>query len=46
MPRFAYQATLLGSQFRAVWLDVGILAGLVVLFFLLSFMSFLRYDVR
>ncbi len=46
MPRFAYQAPLLGSQFRAVWLDVGILAGLVVLFFLLSFMSFLRYDVR
>jgi hypothetical protein len=46
MPRFVYQAPLLGAQFQAIWLDIGILAGLMVLFFLLSFMSFLRYDVR
>ena len=46
MPRFVYQAPLLESQFRTIWQDVSILASLVVLFFLLSFMSFLRYDVR
>jgi hypothetical protein len=46
VPIFAYTPPAGGDYLRAILIDAGVLAGLVALFGLLAYMSFLRYDVR
>jgi ABC-type transport system involved in multi-copper enzyme maturation permease subunit len=46
LPVFQYKPPLTTELLKAVSVEAGILAALVVVFFLLSTMSFLRYDVR
>lgn len=46
LPLFQYKAPLTADLLKAVSVEAGILAALVVLLFMMSTMSFLRYDVR
>lgn len=46
VPVFVYAPPAAGDYVKAVAVDAGLLAGLAILFFLLSFVSFVRYDVR
>lgn len=46
VPVFQYVPPAAGDYARAVLVDAGILAGATVVLFLLSFVVFLRYDVR
>ena len=46
IPRFNFVPPVADTYFRGVLLDAGILAGVMVVSFLLSYMAFLRYDVR
>jgi ABC-type transport system involved in multi-copper enzyme maturation permease subunit len=46
VPRFAYTPPAGSEYYRIVFPDVGILAGLTVVFLMLSFLGFVRYDVR
>ena len=46
VPKFAYTAPARADYLGMVLLDAGILAGLTLMFFMLSFVAFLRYDVR
>lgn len=45
LPRFSYQSSVL-SGFRRAALDLGLLMFINVLFLVLSFIAFVRYDVR
>ena len=45
-PVFKYEPPATGDYVKAVGLDIIILAAATVLFFMLSYVSFLRYDVR
>ena len=44
--RFSYTPPAGGDYARLILPDVGLLAGMMILFFLLSFVTFLRYDAR
>ena len=46
IPSFVYVPFSGGEYIRLVIVDTGLLAGMAVLFLLLSYVSFLRYDVR
>ncbi len=46
IPRFTYQPGQGISYLGTVAVDFGLLAGMAVLFFMISYMKFLRYDVR
>jgi len=46
VPRFTYTGPAGSEYFRMIVLDAGILAAVTVVFFMLSFVGFLRYDVR
>ena len=46
IPQFTYQAPAGTEYLRMIVLDAGLLAGAMLVFFMLSFVSFLRYDVR
>ena len=45
-PVFSYTPRSAGDYAKMVALDISILAGMTVLFFMLSYAAFLRYDVR
>jgi len=46
LPKFAFTPSAGMDYVRIVLVDTGILAGMLVLFFMLSYVTFLRYDVR
>lgn len=46
VPVFSYVPPAGSEYFREVALDAGILVGMTLLFFMLSYLTFLRYDVR
>jgi hypothetical protein len=46
VPEFAYAPPAGGDYVRLAAADAGILAGMAVVFFMLCYASFLRYDVR
>ena len=46
VPVFKYEPPAGTAYIREIILDVVILAGVTLLFFMLSYMTFLRYDVR
>jgi ABC-type transport system involved in multi-copper enzyme maturation permease subunit len=45
-PKFNYQPAALGAYVRPVLLDAALLVVFTIVFFMLSFSAFLRYDVR
>lgn len=45
MPQFVYQPTITGDLRKAI-IDLGLLVFVNVLFFVLSFVLFVKYDVR
>ena len=46
VPVFNYVPPAVGDYTKAVMIDGGILTGMALLFFMLSYIGFLRYDVR
>ncbi len=46
VPSFLYAPPAAGDYAKMVAIDAGILAGTALLFFMLSYITFLRYDVR
>ena len=46
IPVFAYKPPVANTYRTGAIIDIGILAGSALVFFLLSFVTFLRYDVR
>jgi ABC-type transport system involved in multi-copper enzyme maturation permease subunit len=46
VPLFVYTPPAGTDYLREVVLDAGLIAGMAVLFFMLSYMAFIRYDVR
>ncbi len=46
IPRYYYVAPAVRDYAGMAAADAGILAGMAVLFFMLSYLKFLRYDVR
>lgn len=45
-PEFAYAPPAGSDYLKVVAADVGILAGMLVVFFMMSYLAFLRYDLR
>lgn len=46
IPQFNYVPPAAGDYASAVGIDCGILAGMIIVFFMLTYLRFLRYDVR
>ncbi|MBN1257973.1 MAG: ABC transporter permease [Planctomycetes bacterium] len=46
IPTFTYTPCAASIYVKTILVDAGLLAGMTLLFFLLSYVSFLRYDVR
>ncbi len=46
IPKFVYSPPATGEYAERIGIDVGVVAGMAVVFFMLSYVRFLRYDVR